>query len=283
MKISKIISTSTAALSAIILFANTASLPNATSIAQGASEVDYTTHWFGSGYTRYYDAVDYSVTTMVDGTINVAATVNRSYTPDELEGDYIKFGIIKYSDDNTRLQFDTAKFTNGEFFTVDKTPEGSPSELHCIEIWCKHAAWGLSEGAIFNFTLSPTSESVRAKVEIFDKSYQMVNSTGGGYAGINHYMNYSFDEWFTSTHATVNIADPPGPIVDDFDEIDIGHLDTLPATTTVQTTTAVTTTTTTVVPAVDVNEPCYDVNGDGEINWDDVTVLVQYIVVNSES
>lgn len=262
MKISRIISSSAAFAAATIIFANTASASNMTSIAQGSSENDKLTHWFGSGYARYYDSVDYNINTMVDGTITVSATANRSYTPEELEGDYIKFGMIKYSDTSTVLQFDTASFTNGSFFTVDKTPDGAPSDLHYIEIWCKHAAWGLKEGSVFELTLAPINDRVCAKVELFDKSYQMVNRSGGGYAGINHYTSYTFDEWYESTHAievTPIVTTPPAPSVpDEFEKVDLGGVNDPPETT----------------------APSYDVNQDGKIDWDDVMVLVQYIVEN---
>ena len=104
-------------------------------------------HWFGCGYQRY-DGMVYDVTAS-EGKMTVTARCEIPYTPELLEGDYIKFGNVTYRTDEAELYFYPESFTTGNFY-VEEAVNGAE---HTVTIWCKHGRDGLVTGEVFNFSL----------------------------------------------------------------------------------------------------------------------------------
>ncbi len=207
-------------------------------------------HWFGCGY-QHYDGMVYDITAS-EGTVTVLGRCEIPYTPEMLEGDYIKFGTVEYRTDEADLYFVAGVPRSGSFW-VDETVNGN---VRTATIWCKHGKDGLVAGEVFYFTIIGADTEKDYTVKVFDSTYVVPHCVDGQYAG----SGYEDDE--------IVLENPELPEMIP-DTPDIPPVPDIPAETqetTVQTTIPVTTATTTTTIATTETIP--------------VETIIQTVIVN---
>ena len=181
-------------------------------------------HWFGSGYRRYEDGIGYDIEIRRNGEVYVTASCNKPYTPEELEGDFIKFGSIVYDNSIYDMEYSYEEYGNCGYMYTEDAVSGSTTTN---TFWCKHATFGIESDYVFELWLHPVKENFTTKVTIIDKSFEVKDKY--------------------NTTATTSVA-PESTTTEDIKDAPI----TAPAvmTTTSKVTTVTTTTTTTIATTV---------------------------------